>query len=57
MSKEKSAAELLKDELCLEKKHFVSQMSDEELKKADDYCEGYKEFLALPRPKESALTS
>lgn len=55
MSKEKSAAELLKDELCLEKKHFVSQMSDEELKKADDYCEGYKEFLATAKTERECV--
>lgn len=55
MSNEKSAAELLKDELCLEKKHFSSQMSDEELKKADDYCEGYKEFLATAKTERECV--
>lgn len=55
MSNEKSAAELLKEELCLEKKHFVSQMSDDELKKADDYCEGYKEFLATAKTERECV--
>ena len=44
MSQEKTQAELLKEELFFEKKHFNNQMSEEELKKADDFCEGYKEF-------------
>lgn len=55
MSNEKSAAELLKEKLCLEKEHFVSQMSDEELKKADDYCEGYKEFLATAKTERECV--
>ena len=45
MSQEKSQAELLKEELFFEKKHFSNQMSDEELAKADSFCEGYKDFL------------
>lgn len=45
MSKEKSAAELLSEELCYKKEHFSVQMSDEELAKADEFCEGYKDFL------------
>lgn len=55
MSNEKSAAELLKEKLCLEKEHFVSQMSDDELKKADDYCEGYKEFLATAKTERECV--
>lgn len=55
MSNEKSAAELLKEKLCLEKEHFVSQMSDDELKKADDYCEDYKEFLATAKTERECV--
>lgn len=55
MSNEKSAAELLKDELCLKKEHFINQMSDDELKKADDYCEGYKEFLATAKTERECV--
>ena len=46
MSQEKTQAELLKEELFFEKKHFSNQMSEEELAKADAFCEGYKDFLA-----------
>ena len=45
MSQEKTQAELLKEELFFEKKHFSNQMSEEELAKADAFCEGYKDFL------------
>ncbi len=45
MSKEKTPAELLAEELCYTKKHFCVEMSDEELAKADAFCEGYKVFL------------
>ena len=39
MSQEKTQAELLKEELFFEKKHFSNQMSDEELAKADAFCD------------------
>lgn len=55
MSNEKTAAELLKQELCLEKKHFSVQMSDDELKKADEYCEGYKEFLSTAKTERECV--
>lgn len=55
MSNEKSAAELLKEKLCFEKKHFSLQMSDEELKKADDFCEGYKDFLAVAKTERECV--
>lgn len=55
MSNEKSAADLLKEELFFEKKHFSVQMSEEELKKADDFCEGYKEFLAVAKTERECV--
>lgn len=55
MSNEKSAADLLKEELFFEKKHFSVQMSEEELKKADDFCEGYKEFLATAKTERECV--
>lgn len=55
MSNEKSTAELLREELCFEKKHFSVQMSDEELKKADDFCEGYKDFLSEAKTERECV--
>ncbi len=55
MSNEKSAADLLREELFFEKKHFSVQMSDEELKKADDFCEGYKDFLATAKTERECV--
>ncbi len=45
MEKEKSAAELLKEQLMLKKEHFSVAMSEEEVAKADKFCEGYMDFL------------
>ena len=55
MSQEKSQAELLKEVLFFEKKHFSNQMSEEELKKADDFCEGYKEFLSVAKTERECV--
>ncbi len=55
MSKEKTAAELLKEELCFEKKHFNVQMSEEELLKADSFCEGYKNFLSSAKTERECV--
>lgn len=40
MEKTKSAAQALKDQLFLSRKHGGLQMSDAELAAARDYCEG-----------------
>lgn len=45
MEKEKNAAELLMEKLAFKKEHFSTAMSDEEIAKADAFCEGYKHFL------------
>ena len=42
---EKSKAQLLKDMLFNKKQNSVEFMSDEEIKTADEFCEGYKDFL------------
>ncbi len=55
MSKEKNAAELLKEELCFEKKHFNVQMSEKELLKADSFCEGYKDFLSSAKTERECV--
>ena len=45
MEKERNEAEILMEELGFEKKHFSKAYSDEEIAKADAFCEGYKVFL------------
>ncbi len=45
MSKEKSRAEELKEKLFYTPKHASEIISDEETAKADEFCEGYKNFL------------
>ena len=45
MEKEKSAAEALREELMMKKEHFSVAMSEEEVAKADRFCEGYMQFL------------
>lgn len=42
---EKSAGKLLQEKLINPKKHVCDRMSSEEIKKADAFCDGYKEFL------------
>jgi hypothetical protein len=49
MEKEKTQAELLKEKLCFEKEHFSVAMTEEECKKADEFCKGYKDFLATAK--------
>ena len=55
MSNEKNTADLLKEELFFEKKHFSLQMSDEEIAKADTFCEGYKNFLATAKTERECV--
>lgn len=55
MSNEKSSADLLREELCFEKKHFSVQMSEEEVAKADDFCEGYKDFLSTAKTERECV--
>lgn len=45
MSEEKTELELLKDGLFLKNKHFSLFRSEDEVKAADKFCEGYKAFL------------
>lgn len=45
MNNEKTAAELLMEKLAFKKEHFSVAMSEEEIAKADEFCEGYKDFL------------
>ncbi|WMJ22267.1 aminopeptidase [Paludicola sp. MB14-C6] len=45
MENEKSIGQKLQDELLINRKNGGIIFSDEELKKVDAYCEGYKKFL------------
>lgn len=45
MSEEKTELENLKDGLFLKNKHFSLCRTEEEVKAADEFCEGYKTFL------------
>ena len=38
--------EELKKDLFYKPKHAAELVSDEEIAKADEFCEGYKDFLA-----------
>ena len=40
-----ATVEELKKELCYKPKHAAAVISDEDIKKADEFCEGYKTFL------------
>lgn len=55
MENEKTQAELLKEKLCFEKEHFSVAMTDEECKKADEFCEGYKHFLDVARTERECV--
>lgn len=51
----KTEAELLKEKLLMEPKNGGVACSDEELSKADAYCEGYKEFLNAAKTEREAI--
>lgn len=57
MPEEKSPAEQLKDKLFYTKKNATKRMSDEELAKADEFCEGYKRFLDSSKTEREAVRS
>ncbi len=48
--KEKTQAQLLKEQLLIELKNAGERMTDEELDAADRFCEGYKRFLDAAKP-------
>ncbi len=55
MSKEKSAAELLKEKLFMERKHAGLVMSESEIAACDDFCESYKSFLDSAKTEREAV--
>jgi aspartyl aminopeptidase len=56
MCEEKSAVDLLKEELCMNPKHAAQILSDEEIEKADKFCEGYKKFITLCKTEREAAS-
>ena len=57
MSKEKSAAVLLKEQLFMERKHAGLIMSDSEIAACDDFCESYKGFLDSAKTEREAVVT
>jgi aspartyl aminopeptidase len=56
MSEEKSSAEILAEKLRIKSDNAGKTLSDEEISKADDFCEGYKAFLnSCKTERECAL--
>lgn len=57
MSKEKSAAELLKEKLFMQKKHAGLLMTEQQIAECDDFCESYKDFLDSSKTEREAVQS
>lgn len=55
MEKERTEAELLMEKLALKKEHFSKAMSDDEIAKADAFCEGYKQFLSEAKTERECV--
>ena len=45
MAEEKSKTTLLKEKIMMTEPKGVKALSEEEIKKADSFCDGYKSFL------------
>ncbi len=52
---EKTAAEILREELFLERKNGLLKTDEETLKKADEYAIGYKKFLDSAKTEREAV--
>ena len=50
----KLTAKELKEKLLMDKKNAVLRMSEDELKKCDKFCEGYKKFLDAAKTEREA---
>lgn len=55
MAKEKSAAELLKEKLFMQKKHAGLLMTEQQIAECDDFCESYKDFLDSSKTEREAV--
>lgn len=56
MEEKKSAAKLLKEQLLMEPKNGGILLTDAEISKAMDYCEGYKAFLDEAKTEREAVS-
>ena len=55
MEKEKSAAKLLQEKLCVQRKNGVLRTSEEDMKLCDEYCESYKSFMDTAKIEREAV--
>lgn len=55
MSKEKSAADKLREELFVTNKHMAKVVGDEEINKAFDFCKGYMAFMKTAKTEREAV--
>ena len=55
MTKEKSAGQLLQDELLLNRKNGSNLMTDEEITQVDEFCENYKTFLDIGKTEREVV--
>ncbi len=55
-NEEKSKSKQLKEKLFLQKKNGVVKVGEEELKKADSFCEDYKKFLDKAKTEREAAS-
>ena len=53
---EKSKSAQLKEKLFLNKKNGCVRVSEEEMNRADEFCEEYKNFLNLAKTEREAVT-
>lgn len=51
-----SKAKELKEKLFLKRKNTFAEMSEEEIERASEFCEGYKEFLDAAKTEREACT-
>lgn len=56
MSKEKNTAKELKKSLFMDKKHTALVLKDDEIKKSDKFCEGYKKFMNSAKTEREAVS-
>jgi len=54
---EKTAAELLAEQLLYKKEHAAVRNTDEQLAAADAFCEGYKAYLDTSKTEREAVTT
>lgn len=56
MCEEKTAAEILKEKLCMNPKNAALVMQDDEIIAADKFCEGYKKFITRCKTEREAAS-